>query len=261
MSDAWDPAHYLTYAGERGRPFVDLLAQVGAEGPRTVVDLGCGAGNLTTLLARRWPDAIVQGIDASPEMIAAAPTDAGVDFEVADLRDWTPAEPVDVLVSNAVLQWVPGHLELLPRLVEAVAPGGWLAVQVPGNGAAPSHTRCVELAAEPAYAAHTGDAPVPQVHDPATYLHALRDLHCEVDAWETTYLHVLHGADAVLDWVSSTGARPTISALPEDLRPGFVRELGRRLREDYPERGGPGGAVVLPFRRLFLVARRAGGRG
>ena len=252
MAFEWDPAHYLTFAGERGRPYVDLLARVDASSPSRVVDLGCGAGNLTVLLRQRWPGAQVLGLDSSPEMVAAAPAQEGVAFEVADLRDWEPTEPVDVLLSNAVLQWVPGHLELLPRLVEAVAPGGWLAFQVPGNGAEPSHTLCRELAAEAPYDAHTGGAVHPQSHDPETYLRALTALGCSVDAWETTYLHVLSGPDPVFTWVSATGARPTLQSLPDDLRPGFEEQLKRRLRAAYPEREG---TVVLPFRRVFVVAR------
>jgi trans-aconitate 2-methyltransferase len=258
VSHTWDPDRYLTYADERGRPFVDLLTRVGAERPSTVVDLGCGPGNLTSLLAERWPDAAVVGLDSSAEMIAKARTTAPgrtggrIDFEVADLRDWRPAEPVDVLVSNATLQWVPGHLELLPALVGAVAPGGWLAFQVPGNFAEPSHTIRAELAAEPAYAGHTAGVAVPSSHDPADYLDALASLGCTVDAWETTYLHVLTGADPVFTWVSGTGARPTLQALPDDLRPGFEAEFRRRLAAAYPEREY---GVVLPFRRVFVVAQ------
>lgn len=251
MSHTWDPARYLTYADERGRPFVDLLARVAAVDPRTVVDLGCGPGNLTSLLADRWPDADVVGLDSSPEMIARA-TDERVSFEVADLRDWTPAEPVDVLVSNATLQWVPGHLDLLPRLVGAIAPGGWLAFQVPGNFDEPSHTIRDALAAEPPYAEHTAGVAVPSSHDPAVYLDVLAGLGCTVDAWETTYLHLLTGPDPVFTWVSGTGARPTLQALPDDLRPAFEAEFKRRLAAAYPE--GEHG-VVLPFRRVFVVAR------
>jgi trans-aconitate 2-methyltransferase len=257
MAHTWDPDRYLTYADERGRPFLDLLARVGAGGPRSVVDLGCGPGNLTSLLADRWPGASVVGLDSSPEMIAAA-TDSGaggrVAFEVADLRTWEAAEPVDVLVSNATLQWVPGHLDLLPRLIAQVAPGGWFAFQVPGNFDEPSHTIRDALAAEPAYAAHTAGVAVPSSHDPAVYLDALAALGCTVDAWETTYLHVLTGPDPVFTWVSGTGARPTLQALPDDLRPAFEAEFKRRLAEAYPAR--PHG-VVLPFRRVFVVARVA----
>ena len=247
----WDPDRYLTYADERGRPFVDLLSRVGATAPATVADLGCGPGNLTSLLADRWPEASVTGIDSSPEMVAAA-GDERIRFEVGDVRSWTG--PVDVLVSNATLQWVPSHLELLPRLVDQVNPGGWLAFQVPGNFDEPSHTIRTALAAEEPYAMHARDAAVPSSHDPAVYLDALARLGCAVDAWETTYLHVLTGPDPVFTWVSGTGARPTLQALPDDLRPEFEAEFRRRLAAAYPEQ--PYG-VVLPFRRVFVVARVA----
>ena len=254
MPDAWDPDRYLTYADERGRPFVELVARVGAEAPATVVDLGCGPGNLTNLLRERWPAAALRGLDSSPEMIARArAADPSIDFEVADLRDWSrAADPVDVLVSNATLQWVPGHLDLLPALVGRVRPGGWLAFQVPGNFDEPSHTLRTALAAEAPYTDHTRDVAVPSSHEPATYLEALTALGCTVDAWETTYLHVLTGPDPVFTWVSGTGARPTLQALPDDLRPAFEEQFKRRLRAAYPERDG---RVVLPFRRVFVVAR------
>ena len=253
MAHTWDPDRYLTYADERGRPFVELLARVGAESPRSVVDLGCGPGNLTALLVDRWPDASVAGVDSSPEMIATARrADQRIAFDVGDLREWEPAEQVDVLVSNATLQWVPGHLDLLAHLVGRVRPGGWLAFQVPGNFDEPSHTIRAELAAEAPYAAHTAGVAVPSSHDPAVYLDALTRLGCTVDAWETTYLHVLTGADPVFTWVSGTGARPTLQALPDDLRPRFEAEFKRRLRTAYPERAY---GVVLPFRRIFVVAQ------
>lgn len=253
MSHRWDPARYLAFADERGRPFVDLLARVDAREPRTVVDLGCGPGNLTALLTRRWPGAAVVGLDSSPEMIERArATGSGVDYEVADLRDWRPPAPVDVLVSNATLQWVPDHLELLPRLVAQVAPGGWFAFQVPANVDEPSHTLRAELAAEEPYRALTAGAAAPASQDPQTYLAALADLGCRVDAWETTYLHLLTGEDPVFHWISGTSARPVLELLPDDLRRAFADELRRRLRAAYPER--PYG-VALPFRRVFAVAQ------
>jgi trans-aconitate 2-methyltransferase len=261
MSHSWDPERYLTYADERGQPFVELIARVPAGSPGTVVDLGCGPGNLTTLLADRWPEARVTGIDSSPEMIATArEMDSGVEFEVGDLRAWvassTPGS-VDVLVSNATLQWVPGHLDLLPGLVGAVSSGGWFAFQVPGNFEEPSHTIRADLAAEAPYAEHTAGVASPDAHDAATYLAALAGLGCTVDAWETTYLHVLHGKDPVFTWVSGTGARPTLQALEEvdpALRQRFEEEFKRRLRAAYQETAG---GVVLPFRRVFVVARKA----
>ena len=251
----WDPDRYLAHADERGRPFIELVARVGAETPRTVVDLGCGPGNLTGLLAQRWPGAEVVGVDSSEEMVAAARAlpEHGVRYEVGDVRGWSPSRPVDVLVSNAMLQWVPGHLDLLPRLVRALAPGGWLAFQVPGNMDEPSHALRRELAAAPPYSEHTRGIAEPASHDPQAYLRALQALGCSaVDAWETTYLHVLHGEDPVLSWISGTSLRPTLAALPEGLRDHFTSELAERLRDAYPDDGT---GVVLPFRRVFVVAR------
>jgi trans-aconitate 2-methyltransferase len=260
MAHSWDPDRYLTYADERGRPFVELVARIAAQDPATVVDLGCGPGNLTTLLRQRWPGAEVRGLDSSPEMIATArAVDDTITWEVADLRTWAAeAEPVDVLVSNATLQWVPGHLELLRDLVGRVHAGGWFAFQVPGNFDEPSHTIRTELAAEAPYVEHTQGVAVPSSHDPGVYLEHLAGLGCEVDAWETTYLHVLSGPDPVFTWVSGTGARPTLRALPDGLRGDFEDVFKRRLRAAYPERSG---RVVLPFRRIFVVARLAGTAG
>jgi len=251
---SWDPERYLTYADERGRPFLELISRVGAVAPRSVVDLGCGPGNLTRILPTRWPGAQVVGLDSSQEMIDRAKGDQipGVRFDVADLRGWTPTEPVDVLVSNATLQWVPGHLDLLPELVGKVAPAGWFAFSVPGNFAEPSHVLLSELAADDRFSHHLEGVARPAGHDPVTYFEAMFDLGCSVDAWETTYLHVLQGTDPVFTWISGTGARPTLQALPESLRAEFVTEYKQRLADAYPatSRG-----TVLPFRRVFVVAK------
>ena len=262
MAHTWDPERYLTYADERGRPFVELVARIGATAPGEVVDLGCGPGNLTGLLAERWPDARVVGLDSSPEMIERAHglrraqgLGRAVTYAVADLREWRPTAPVDVLVSNATLQWVPGHLELLPALVASLASGGWLAFQVPGNFGEPSHTLRAELAAEPDYTAHTLGVATPSSHDPAVYYDALAAAGCTVEVWETTYTHVLSGPDPVFTWVSGTGARPTLQALPDDLRARFEAEFKRRLAAAYPVRDD--GTVLLPFRRVFAVAQRS----
>ena len=166
---AWDPRAYLRFAGERARPFLDLVARVDVTDPGTVVDLGCGDGSTTALLADRWPAARVTGVDSSPEMLAAAPSRPGMGFLLGDVRDWRPREPVDVLVSNAVLHWVPGHDVLLPRWAEHLAPRGVLAVQVPGNFRAPTHALLAELCRSPAWAELLADvAPSPSaVHEPA----------------------------------------------------------------------------------------------
>ena len=256
MNQGWDPVAYLRYADERARPFFELLARVNASDPAYVVDLGCGPGNLTAELSRRWPDAVVRGIDSSADMIAAAAPLARsgrLMFEEADLRCWQPERPVDVLVCNATLQWVPGHLDLLQRLVQWLPAGGWLAVQVPGNFDQPSHVLLRRLAAEPPFGPHLSDVAYPAAHGPGDYLAVLQAAGCTVDAWETTYLHVLSGPDPVLRWISGTGARPVLQALSEPLRRDFEREYAALLAEAYPatEYG-----TVLPFRRVFAVAQR-----
>ncbi len=251
---SWDPERYLTYADERGRPFLDLLSRIHSIDPLRVVDLGCGPGNLTRILPERWPGADVLGLDSSPEMIDKARAEhiAGVRFEVADLRGWRPDDPVDVLVSNATLQWVPGHLELVPELVAQVAPGGWFAFQVPGNFAEPSHLLLHRLGADDRYSAHLQGVLRPDAHGPETYLEALVSLGCEVDAWETTYLHLLPGEDPVFGWISGTGARPTLQALPDEPRAEFEKEYKEMLREAYPATSH---GTMLPFRRVFVAAR------
>lgn len=250
----WDPGQYLKYADERGRPFADLISRVAAERPGYVVDLGCGPGNLTATLIRRWPSAYVEGVDSSTEMIEKATTVAvpgRLEFHVGDLRQWEPHRPVDVLVSNATLQWVPDHIRLLPKLVRVLAPGGWLAFQVPGNFSEPSHEILRELAGEPRWG--LGDIAFPSSHQPAEYVAALATVGCRVDAWETTYLHILSGADPVFEWISGTGARPVLAALGPEARAEFSAVFKARLREAYPPRNY---GTVLPFRRIFAVARK-----
>jgi trans-aconitate 2-methyltransferase len=251
----WDPAIYLEFADERARPFGDLLVQVLADAPEQVVDLGCGPGQLTASLADRWPEASVLGVDASSEMIARAQVYAHshLRFVVQDLRDWRPEAPVDLIVSNATLQWVPEHRRLLPFLVESLAPDGWLAFQVPGNFDEPSHRLLHELADEPRFAPFTAGRDRPESADAATYLADLTALGCTVNAWETTYLHLLTGPDPVFRWISGTGARPVLQALPEDRRVEFATEYKRRLAEAYPKQAH---GTLLPFRRVFVVARR-----
>lgn len=252
----WDPEQYLRFADERARPFRELLARVQAQDPKIVVDLGCGPATLTRELAARWPAAHVAGVDVSAEMIERARAEAGdvVELTRADIRDWTPLTPVDVLVSNATLQWVPGHLGLLGRLAGFLARGGELAVQVPGNVTEPSHTELRELAASEPWRDRLADVRWPTVEEPASYLTRLAGLGLDVDVWETTYHQVLPGDDAVLEWMRGTGLRPVLAALADDgERLAFEAEYGRRLREAYPRQEH---GTVLPYRRIFLVGRR-----
>jgi trans-aconitate 2-methyltransferase len=197
----------------------------------------------------------VTGIDSSAEMIEAARRYAGprVEFRRQDVADFTPDQPVDVIISNAMLQWVDGHRALLPRLVDALAPGGWLAIQVPGNQTAPSHTLLHRLGQDPRFARWTGGIDRRIMPPAEEYLADLTALGLQTDAWETTYLHVLQGEDPVFDWISGTGARPYHQALPDGERDAFVTEYRKLLREAYPQR--PFG-TVLGFRRIFAVGQR-----
>ena len=255
---AWDPGTYLRFAGERARPFVDLADRIDVAAPRTVVDLGCGDGSTTALLADRWPGARVTGVDSSPEMLAAAPSRPGLDFVLGDVRDWHPQAPVDVVVCNAVLHWVPGHDRLLARWAQQLPPGGALAVQVPGNFRAPTHALLAGLCRSPAWAERLADvAPSPSaVLEPAGYLDVLTDAGLTADVWETTYLHVLSGQDPVLAWVRSTVLRPVLARLDGPAAAAFTAEYAAALRTAYPERSD--GSTLLPFRRVFAVGARAG---
>ncbi|MFJ8634156.1 trans-aconitate 2-methyltransferase [Streptomyces sp. NPDC093568] len=259
----WDPAQYLRHAGHRARPFADLLARVPdlpADRPR-IADLGCGPGNVTALLAERWPTAHITGYDNSTEMLDRAhvehegPTAGGgrLDFTHADVRTWTPEEPYDLVVSNATLQWVPDHAERFGAWVAGLRPGGTFAFQVPGNFAAPSHQLMRDLASRHglAGALRHEDA----VLAPEAYLSRLSDLGCAADVWETTYVHLLTGEDPVLDWVKGTGLRPVLTALADDpeAREAFLDDYRGALRRAYPS--GPHG-TPFPFRRIFAVARK-----
>lgn len=253
----WDPEQYGRYAGERGRPFVDLISRIGAAAPRRVVDLGCGPGTLTALLAQHWPDAEIEGVDSSPEMIEQAQRLASdrLQFRLGDVADWTPGPDTDVVISNATLQWVPGHRELLRNWAAAVPCSGWLAIQVPGNFDSPAHRLLRGLADSPRWAGQLAgvlrhdDA----VAEPAEYVQLLHAAGMEPDVWETTYLHALPGDDAVLEWLRGTGLRPVLAVLDEAEGAAFSAALGESLRAAYPrtELG-----TLYPFRRIFAVGHK-----
>jgi trans-aconitate 2-methyltransferase len=268
MSDSsWDPEQYGLFSDERSRPFFELVGRIRADDPVRVVDLGCGSGELTATLADRWPAARIEGIDSSPEMIAAAERVAvpGLRFAVGDIASWEPDGAVDVIVSNAALQWVPTHRDLLPKWFKALTPGGWLAVQMPGNFDAPSHTILNDLCRSPRWRDLLGDVPGNTVRGtpvgmPGDYLDLLATADSQkVDAWETTYSQVLQGDDPVLEWVKGTALRPVLAALDADsvdsaVKTAFLAEYSALLREAYPRK--PYG-TVFPFRRVFVVAQRA----
>ena len=255
----WDPTIYQRYGDERSRPFFDLVARVRAEKPRAVVDLGCGPGQLTATLAERWPSARVTGVDSSPEMIAKA--GQVIDAELGDVREWSPAADVDVVVTNATLQWVSGHPDLLVRWARELPAGAWIAMQVPGNFDAPSHRALREVGAGYDLGDVLREAPV---LDPAGYAALFSGpvggpvgdtVSGTVDAWETTYLHLLpeDGPEhPVLRWMEGTALRPVRARLDDAAWQDFRDALAARLADAYPARDG---LVAFPFRRIFVVAR------
>ncbi|HTU26486.1 MAG TPA: methyltransferase domain-containing protein [Pirellulales bacterium] len=255
---SWDAEQYLKFSDERGRPAADLLAQVPTTEPRLVVDLGCGTGRLAKALAERWPEARVIGVDNSPEMLAEARRQkiAGrLEFFKADFAEWSWGEPVDLVVSNAALHWAGQHERLLAKIVAMLAPAGSLAVQMPNNLRAPSHEAIFAVAAEPLFAAKLAGLGLHResVRPLAWYAELLGDLGLAVNAWETTYLHVLSGENPVLEWLRGTALRPLLSVLDKQEAIEFQRQLAERLREAYPSRAG---VTLFPMSRIFFVATR-----
>jgi trans-aconitate 2-methyltransferase len=253
----WDPKQYGRFADERGRPFADLIERIGAAAPRRVVDLGCGPGTLTQLLATRWPQAEVVGFDSSPEMIAQAQAlgDSRIHFELGDIASWRPGPFDDVVVSNAALQWVPGHASLLSSWTDALPADAWLAWQVPGNFSAPSHVLMRSLAESPRWSALLGQAlrHGDAVGSPAEYATLLLSAGCSADVWETSYTHVLLGADPVLEWVRGTGLRPVLAILDGPDQAEFEAEYATQLRAAYPETSH---GTLLAYRRIFAVGHK-----
>lgn len=248
----WDPDKYLTFADHRGRPFYELLARVQADSPRRVVDLGCGPGNLTEVLAARWPGAALEALDSSAEMVDAARA-RGINAHVGDVATWKPQPDTDVIVTNAVLQWVPGHSDIVRRWVTELPSGAWIALQVPGNFDGPSHALVRELATG-AWQSRLADVdlrPQNAVLTPMGYAELFDG--CQTDTWETTYTQVLTGDDPVLEWITGTALRPVKAALSDDEWTAFRNDLAPKLRAAYPRR--PDGRTWFPFRRVFAVAQ------
>ena len=262
MAPTWDPQQYHQFAGERVRPFVDLMSRVSAKEPDLVVDLGSGHGVATLMLAERWPQARIVGIDSSPEMVAAArerDRDGRIDWIEADLTSFDLADldaAPDVIVTNATLQWIPLHLPLIANWGGALAPGGWFALQVPGNYTAPTHALMRELAQQhPRHAELEAATKRYGAGEPSTYLQILSGQGLTVDAWETTYLHALdpkgESANPVLDWITGTGLRPVLDVLTDEQeRESFLAEYGAKVAAAYPRTAA---GVILPFRRVFAV--------
>jgi len=254
---SWQAAQYLKFEDERTRPARNLLAEVNLSAPRRCVDLGCGPGNSTELVAARFPDAEVVGVDTAADMLRAARERLpNVSFIDADIATWRPEAPVDLFFANAVFQWVPDHLDILDDLMDHLAPGGALAVQMPDNLGEPSHLLMEETARSAAFAdAFAGKtirrAPLPAPRD---YVERLAAKAARVEVWHTIYQHRLADAAAIVEWVKSTGLRPYIEALPAERRHAFLDAYLARIAHAYPPLAG--GGVLLSFPRLFVVAVR-----
>jgi len=253
----WNPSHYLKYDDERTRAAVDLAIRVKLESPATIADLGCGPGNSTRVLRNRWPTSDVVGIDNSAEMIDAA-RQAWPDqsWQRADISEWSPKTQYDLIYSNAALQWLPNHAALIPAVFASVAPGGALAFQIPSSKYATVRTIIHEVSHHAKWTGRMeGPRNVLTMESPAFYYDALCGAARELDIWETEYAHVMESADAITDWIASTGLRPFLGALDtEDERGEFLRELNDRVRKSYEPRVD--GHVLFPFRRTFVIAYR-----
>jgi len=252
---AWDPKIYLDFEDERTRPAVELLARVPDKSPERVIDLGCGPGNSTALLARRWPKAKLEGLDSSEPMLdQARRSGTAAQWMSGDIPGWAPTKRYDVIFSNAAIHWIPEQERLLPRLVSYLEKSGVLAFQVPGNFDAPSHALIRDVAAGGPWAAKLRDVRNLVPGSMQGYYEILEPHTSHLDIWETEYLQVLSGEDAVFRWVSGTGLRPFLDALDGAEREDFVREYKARLDRAYPPRAS--GKTLFPFRRIFAVARR-----
>jgi len=261
MSD-WNPDLYKQFEDERTRPARDLLAQVDAIPSGPVFDLGCGPGNSTELLVRRFPGTQVVGTDTSEAMLASARERLpGCRFELSDISTWratsSATSPAALIYANASLQWVPDHAALLPRLFAELAPGGTLAIQMPDNRDEPTHRLMRETAALAPWAEPIGDAdrkrtPMLGV---GGYYDLLAPLAARVQVWRTAYQHPMNDAAAIVEWVRATGLKPFIDPLPPTLRASFLEAYTRRIAEAYPAHAD--GRLLLAFPRLFIVATKA----
>ena len=258
----WNPTQYLRFEGERLRPALDLLARVPLASPRTIIDLGCGTGNVTQVLGERWPNAQITGVDSSAEMLLAAEeTIRGDDryrFIVADLATWQPRAPVDLVYSNAALQWLDDHARLFPRIAAMVGASGVFAVQMPNNHAAPSHSASIELALRDRWRAKLKDLVRPHpVASSREYYAFLAPHFATIDIWDTEYLQVLArpgDEHPVVAWTKGTWLAPFLAALDPSERTEFLSDYTREMAVAYPSEGD--GRTLFSFRRKFIVATR-----
>ena len=254
MTD-WSPATYLKFEDERTRPAADLLAHVPLAEARHVVDVGCGPGNSTELLAARFPTADILGLDNSPAMLETARLRLpDLRFEAADAASWLPDRRTDLVFANATYQWVPGHFAQLPRVLSALRPGCLLAVQMPDNVNQTTHRLMREVAQGDAWADRLSGAARDPLPPPGAYYDALKPYAARLDIWHTIYNHPLAGAPAIVEFVSSTGLKPFLDPLGEAERAAFVERYTAKIAEAYPAMAD--GMVLLGFSRLFIVAQR-----
>ena len=253
----WNPDQYQRFSEYRSRPFYDLIARIDAPRARRIADLGCGPGNLTAHLSQRWNESSVTGVDNSAEMLekAKALGHTNLEFELADLSTWQPREPLDVIVSNAALQWVPHHETLIPRLTSLLEPDGCLAVQMPNNFDQASHLTINQICSSPRWAAQLeqSQSTLRQPQKLEWYITELSRLGFQVDAWETNYQHILPGENAVLEWVKGTALRPMLAVLEPEDQDEFLEECRTQLLEAYPPQSF---GTLLPFKRVFFVAHK-----
>jgi trans-aconitate 2-methyltransferase len=250
----WDPAVYLRFSDERLRPGLDLLSRVPETEPATAIDLGCGTGSLTRLIAARWPQSHVVGLDSSESMLAEAKNHEGIDWVLGDIADWNPPTEYGLVFSNAALHWLDDHESLFAQLSRAVEPGGTLAVQMPDNWSEPTHSIPAQVLDDPLFTdAHRGLLLRNRVASPAAYRNWIGPGFA-VDIWQTTYQHVLTGDDPVLTWVSGSVLGPVLDGLDAERGLVFLERCRTGYARAYPTQ--PDGTTVLGFRRLFIVARR-----
>ncbi len=254
MAD-WSPSTYLKFEDERTRAARDLLAQVPGGPRRRIVDVGCGPGNSTELLAERYPDTDILGIDNSPAMLEAArrrlPNSR---FEMADANHWTPGPDVDLVFANATYQWIPDHKQQLAKVLATLRPGAVLAVQMPDNLAEPTHRLMKAVAGSGPWAKRLAGAARDPLPPAWAYHEALAPLAARIDIWRTTYNHVLANAPAIVEFVSGTGLRPFVDPLTEPERRDFLARYTDEIATAYPPMAD--GKVMLAFPRLFMVAQR-----
>ena len=249
----WDPAQYLKFADHRLRPAIDLLNRIDLDSPQVVYDLGAGTGSITEMLADRWPRARVVGVDNSPEMLERAERIDNMEWEEGDIGTWRPDEPCDLIFSNAALHWVDGHVELFQGLMASVSAGGLLAVQMPRNFGALSHTSISKAALDGPWRSVLEPLlrPAP-VELPQYYARILSPLASSLDIWETDYIQVLRGDNPVKEWTKGTWLMPLLSALEEPERSEFETAYGELILDSYPKERD--GTTLFPFRRMFIVA-------